>query len=67
VLQKLLDTMPDLVYCPRCDAACLGVGNDAQCQDCFFAFCSLCKERRHVGKECVGPGERINILKVNIA
>ncbi|CAL4884781.1 unnamed protein product [Urochloa decumbens] len=61
--QKLLDTMPDLVYCPRCDAACLEVDNDAQCPECFFTFCALCKERRHVGKECLTPAEKISILR----
>lgn len=62
-LQKLLDTMPDLVYCPRCDAACLEVDNDAQCPECFFTFCSLCKERCHVGKECLTPAKKISILR----
>ncbi|PAN07705.1 hypothetical protein PAHAL_1G356400 [Panicum hallii] len=62
-LQKLLDTMPDLVYCPRCDAACLEVDNDAQCQECSFTFCSLCKEQHHVGKDCVSPAEKISILR----
>ncbi|XP_052142029.1 uncharacterized protein LOC127761738 isoform X2 [Oryza glaberrima] len=62
-LKKLLDAMPDLVYCPRCYAACLQVDNDAQCPDCFFTFCTLCKQRRHVGDPCITRQERILILK----
>uniref|UniRef100_A0A0D9YWS5 RBR-type E3 ubiquitin transferase n=2 Tax=Oryza glumipatula TaxID=40148 RepID=A0A0D9YWS5_9ORYZ len=62
-LQKLLDAMPDLVYCPRCSAACLEVDNDAQCPGCFFTFCTLCKRRRHVGDTCITPEEKIRILK----
>ncbi|XP_015689075.2 E3 ubiquitin-protein ligase RNF14-like [Oryza brachyantha] len=62
-LKKLLDTMPDLVYCPRCHTACLEVDNDAQCPCCFFTFCTLCKRRRHVGDTCITTEEKISILK----
>ncbi|KAL6634948.1 hypothetical protein ACP70R_027619 [Stipagrostis hirtigluma subsp. patula] len=55
-LRRTLDTMPDVTYCPRCSAACVAAGDDAQCPACFFTFCARCGERRHVGDPCV-PAE----------
>ncbi|CAL5054908.1 unnamed protein product [Urochloa decumbens] len=52
-LRRTLDTMPDVAYCPRCNAACVAAGDDAQCPACFFTFCAQCGERRHVGDACV--------------
>ena len=52
VLSKALDTMSDIVYCPRCNA-CV-VADDvkssklAQCVQCFYAFCI----------DCLGPWHR---------
>ncbi|KAL6911762.1 hypothetical protein ACP4OV_000567 [Aristida adscensionis] len=37
-LRRTLDTMPDVAYCPRCNAACVAAGDDAQCAACFFTF-----------------------------
>uniref|UniRef100_A0A0D9VJR8 RBR-type E3 ubiquitin transferase n=1 Tax=Leersia perrieri TaxID=77586 RepID=A0A0D9VJR8_9ORYZ len=62
VLRRMLDTMPDVVYCPRCSAACITAGDDAQCSGCFFTFCAVCRERRHVGDSCVDPNQKLNIL-----
>ena len=52
-LAQTLQRMPDVVYCPRCSAACLedGDASMAQCARCLFAFCSLCSESWHPGVE----------------
>lgn len=51
-LKQALERMPDVLYCPRCSAACVeDSDNCAQCPTCFFAFCGLCCDAWHPGMQ----------------
>jgi hypothetical protein len=65
ILQKTLDAMSDVVFCPRCVVGCVeDEDNNAQCPECSFIFCSFCKGPWHPGKQCLTPEQKIHLRKV---
>ncbi|KAJ0037212.1 hypothetical protein NL108_018658 [Boleophthalmus pectinirostris] len=58
LLQSTLESMPDVVYCPRpsCASPVLSDSNSmAQCSVCSFAFCVLCNKTYHGSEPCYTP------------
>jgi len=65
LLDKTLDSMEDIVYCPRCKAVVIEESdNSGRCPSCFFVFCTLCMESWHLGTKCMTPQEKVKIIEL---
>lgn len=51
MLQRTIEGMDDLQYCPRCiyPAECDKTSKQCICASCYFVFCMICKEPYHFG------------------
>jgi E3 ubiquitin-protein ligase RNF14 len=51
-LQRGLDAMSDVSYCPRCETVVIADENLGQCMKCAFSFCIYCKDSYHQNSKC---------------
>jgi E3 ubiquitin-protein ligase RNF14 len=65
LLARTLDSMADLVYCPRCEHPVIEEEdqNFGRCPGCFFAFCTLCRASWHAGSECLNAEQKLAVLE----
>jgi len=64
LLQRTLDKMDDVVFCPRCEAISLeDKDHCAECPSCLYAFCGVCLGSWHPGVACLSPEERLVSLQ----
>jgi E3 ubiquitin-protein ligase RNF14 len=49
LLQQTLDSMSDIIYCPKCNSPIVVDENDTHsyCLECNIDFCKLCREIWH--------------------
>ncbi|XP_019645634.1 PREDICTED: E3 ubiquitin-protein ligase RNF14-like [Branchiostoma belcheri] len=66
LLQKTLDTMDDVVWCPRCNNVVIRDSDQdsklAQCGSCLFCFCTSCGDAWHQSRECKSVEEKLKDL-----
>ncbi|XP_071117850.1 E3 ubiquitin-protein ligase RNF14-like [Haliotis cracherodii] len=64
MLQKSLERMSDVVWCPRCNNPVIREEEDhlnlGHCTTCFFSFCTLCRDPWHQGEPCQTAEDKLN-------
>lgn len=63
LLQRALDTMGDIEWCPRCNNAVVREDDLGHCNICLYDFCTQCKEAWHKGSNCKGIEEMLASLE----
>ncbi|XP_069126310.1 E3 ubiquitin-protein ligase RNF14-like [Argopecten irradians] len=66
-LQKALDNMGDIVWCPRCEGVVVRESDNAlnlaYCIACQFSFCTICKKLWHQGERCMDIQETLKEME----
>ncbi|XP_021370773.1 E3 ubiquitin-protein ligase RNF14-like isoform X2 [Mizuhopecten yessoensis] len=66
-LQKALDNMGDIVWCPRCEGVVVQESDKTlhlgYCITCQFSFCTLCNKLWHQGQKCADKEETVKALE----
>lgn len=69
-LQRTLDEMDDVVYCPRCQSAVIreqeAALNLGHCLTCYYSFCTECDQPWHQGSDCMTELDRLNLQETRI-
>lgn len=67
LLQSTLDTMTDVIYCPRQNCGCAVVvdkeHNSGSCPKCIYVFCIYCKQTYHGLSACKISSENCKKLR----
>eukprot|EP00210_Caulerpa_lentillifera_P004215 g4020.t1 len=68
LLNRTLETMQDIKYCPKCSTACIEeTGKFSQCTKCFFCFCTDCYRPWHPGTKCISVEETLEQMGASMS
>lgn len=67
LFQSSLESMGDIIYCPRCENPVIATQNSAndinnrigECATCFYVFCTICRKTYHGINPCQYSAEKL--------
>ncbi|XP_046566743.1 E3 ubiquitin-protein ligase RNF14-like [Haliotis rubra] len=66
LLQRALESMTDVDWCPRCNNPVIREEEDhlnlGHCTTCFFSFCTLCRDPWHQGDVCMTIEQKLQTV-----
>ncbi|XP_074643151.1 E3 ubiquitin-protein ligase RNF14-like [Tubulanus polymorphus] len=63
LLERTLERMEDIDWCPRCNHVVICEEGLARCANCFLTFCVQCKETYHQGTPCKSAADKLSELE----